>query len=443
MIQAASPTSNPEAEQTLLGAMLLSEEYVHVIMSKVAAEDFTPGFNQSVYAAMVSLIDQGYNIDIVPVASKLAEMGERDAESIQSFLLEIRRLRPARKTVLTCMDMVLMAANRRRIAAAADNLHVVIAGGGDVTGALEELVAAGMSRTANQVVGAAAGAEMMMNLITSERTKHVSTGLPDLDRLLNGGLRPGQLITVGARPAMGKSAFALGLAYQALKDHHKVLYISAEMGVEELLLRLTARMARIPLSVLTSVDVNEELSPGEWEKIGNTAQAITEFAMDPGFDFIDGAPSVAEIRSIAKAAQAQGKPYGLIVVDYLQLLTPPKGKESRQNEVSEISRTMKQMAREIQAPVVSLSQLNRGLEGRSDKRPMLSDLRESGSLEQDSDVVIFLYRPEVYDPDDNPGVIEQIVSKQRSGPTGLASGTFLGEYAAVVAAARPETEAKW
>ena len=165
--------------------------------------------------------------------------------------------------------------------------------------------------------------------------------------------------------------------------------------------------------------------------------------MDPGFDFIDGAPSVAEIRSIAKASQAQGKPYGLIVVDYLQLLTPPKGKESRQNEVSEISRTMKQMAREIQAPVVSLSQLNRGLEGRSDKRPMLSDLRESGSLEQDSDVVIFLYRPEVYDPDDNPGVIEQIVSKQRSGPTGLASGTFLGEYADVVAAARPETEAKW
>ena len=440
---ASSPTVNHEAEQTLLAAMLLSEEYIHTIMSKVDVEDFAPGFNRQVYEAMSSLIDQGYNIDVVPVTTRLMEMGEQDSESIQQFLVDIRRLRPVRKTVLTCMEMTLAAASRRRIAAAADELHLIIESGGDPTEALEQLVAAGMARAANQVISAGTGAEMMLNLISSERTKHVGTGLPDLDRLLNGGLRPGQLVTVGARPAMGKSAFALGLAYQALKDNHKVLYISAEMGVEELLLRLTARMARIPLSVLTSVDVNEELSPGEWEKVGETANTIAHFAMEPGFDFIDGAPSVAEIRSIAKASMAQGMPYGLIVVDYLQLLTPPKGKESRQNEVSEISRTLKQMARDLQVPVVSLSQLNRGLEGRADKRPMLSDLRESGSLEQDSDVVLFLYRPEVYDPDDNPGAIEQIIAKQRSGPTGLASGTFLGEYAAVVPATRPETEQRW
>jgi len=436
-LDAATPTTpEHQAEQALLAAMLLSENAVHTIMSRVDADDFSPGFNQAVFGAMVDLIENGSNIDIAPVTGRLMEMGQEDPEGIKTFLLDIARTRPMAKTVKSSIGVIKEAARRRKISAAADNVRLLATTGGDIEGAMQEMILASSTQTSGQVIGIGAGAELMIEHLQAPIVKHVRTGLPDLDHLLNGGFRPGQLITVGARPGVGKSAFALGIAYQAVKDGLHVLYVTAEMGVAELLLRLLARTTKIPLSVLTSVDVANELSPGEWDKIGKEAQSWVNYHMD----FIDDAPTVLQIRSKAKAAEAQGQPYNLIVIDYLQLLEAPKGKESRQTEVSAMSRAMKQMAREIGAPVVSLAQLNRDVEKRADKKPMLTDLRESGSLEQDSDVVMFLNRPEIYDPDESPGTIEQIIAKQRSGPMGITSGTFLGEYAAIVPMIRQEDE---
>ena len=301
-LDAATPTTpEHQAEQALLAAMLLSENAVHTIMSRVDADDFSPGFNQAVFGAMVDLIENGSNIDIAPVTGRLMEMGQEDPEGIKTFLLDIARTRPMAKTVKSSIGVIKEAARRRKISAAADNVRLLATTGGDIEGAMQEMILASSTQTSGQVIGIGAGAELMIEHLQAPIVKHVRTGLPDLDHLLNGGFRPGQLITVGARPGVGKSAFALGIAYQAVKDGLHVLYVTAEMGVAELLLRLLARTTKIPLSVLTSVDVANELSPGEWDKIGKEAQSWVNYHMD----FIDDAPTVLQIRSKAKAAEAQ------------------------------------------------------------------------------------------------------------------------------------------
>ncbi|HMJ76014.1 MAG TPA: replicative DNA helicase, partial [Iamia sp.] len=245
------------------------------------------------------------------------------------------------------------------------------------------------------------------------------TGYYDLDEM-TAGLQPGALVVVGARPAMGKTALALGMATNAaMRADAAVLLFSLEMSKLELVQRILCAEARVDSKKIR----NGRLSDADWNGIATAMGRLGDAKI-----WIDDNPNVSimEIRSKARRLRSEVGTLGLVVVDYIQLMTGRSNAESRQVEVAEISRGLKLLARELECPVVALAQLNRGLEQRADKRPMLSDLRESGSLEQDADVVMFLYRDEVYEPTpDNQGLAEVIVAKQRNGPTGVARLSFL------------------
>jgi replicative DNA helicase len=251
----------------------------------------------------------------------------------------------------------------------------------------------------------------------------LATGYADLDEQL-AGLQPSNLIVVGARPAMGKTAFALGMvAHAGIKLNKPVLLFSLEMSHLELTQRLLSSEAKVDATRMRTGKLHE----ADWSKIGNAISRMSEAPI-----FIDDNPNltVMDIRARARRLKSR-EGLSLVVVDYLQLMTGRHGAENRQVEVSEISRGLKILARELEVPVVALSQLSRGLEQRQDKRPMLADLRESGSIEQDSDVVLFLYRDEIYSPDstENQGRAEVITAKHRNGPTGVTHLAFIGNQA--------------
>jgi len=248
------------------------------------------------------------------------------------------------------------------------------------------------------------------------------TGFVDLDELLS-GLQPNALVVVGARPAMGKTSFALNVAAHAAIDANKpVLVFSLEMGQLELSQRMLCSESRVDSKNMRDGKLDEN----DWTKISHGVGRLSEAPI-----WIDDNPAltVMDIRGRARRLKSQVGDLGLIVVDYIQLMTGRATAESRQVEISEISRNLKILARELEVPVLGLSQLSRGLESRQDKRPMLADLRESGAIEQDADVVIFLYRDEVYHPDSaDAGIAEVIVSKHRNGPIGTVKLAFLPKY---------------
>ncbi len=252
----------------------------------------------------------------------------------------------------------------------------------------------------------------------------VETGYVDLDSMLL-GLQPSNLLVVAARPGAGKTAWALGAAANvAMVARRPVMFFSMEMGTLELTKRLLSGESRVELRKLQTGKIREE----EWTRLSHAVGRLAETPL-----LIDDNPhcTVMEMRAKARRTKARYGDLGLVVVDYLQLMTPSTTRrtENRQVEVAEISRGLKILARELECPVVALSQLNRQLEYRQDKRPMLADLRESGSLEQDSDVVIFLYRDEIYNPEsDQRGTAEIIVAKHRNGPTGVTRLAFLDHF---------------
>jgi replicative DNA helicase len=248
------------------------------------------------------------------------------------------------------------------------------------------------------------------------------TGYMDFDELL-AGLQPGTLNVIGARPAMGKTAFALGIASNAaLQSQRPVLFFSLEMGHLELTQRMLCADAKVDSTRLRTGNLSED----DWPKITRSVGRLAEAPI-----WIDDNPNltVMEIRAKARRLKSRLGDLGLIVVDYMQLMSGRGSAESRQVEVSEMSRGLKILARELETPIIALSQLSRGLEGRTDKRPMLSDLRESGSIEQDADVVAFLYRDEVYNAESpDIGTAEIIIAKHRNGPTGTVRLAWLSNY---------------
>jgi replicative DNA helicase len=258
----------------------------------------------------------------------------------------------------------------------------------------------------------------------------VPTGYLDLDERLS-GLQPNNLVIVGARPAMGKTSFALGLAaHAALEARVPVLFFSVEMSHAEITQRLICAEARVDATRLR----NGRLHESDWPKISHAVGRLGDAPI-----YVDDNPNltVMEVRAKARRLKSRLGELGVIVVDYLQLMSGRSSAENRQVEVSEISRGLKILARELEVPVVALSQLSRNLEMRADKRPVLADLRESGSLEQDADVVMFLYRDEIYNPDSpDKGTAEVIVSKHRNGPTGITQLAFVDHYTRFASMAR-------
>lgn len=436
------PPHNLEAEESLLGAMLLSREAIAIAAEMVQTEHFYKPAHAHVFDAITALYGAGASVDIVTVAEELERAGLLDQIGGRASLVSIQASTPATSNAGRYAKIVEELAVLRRL---------IVTGG--------EIVDLGYSRP-DDVVKTVDHAESMMFEVAQHRAQDTMapvsdllndnldrleqlfekgesitgtpTGYHDLDRML-AGLQPSALVVIGARPAMGKTSFALGMAaHAALEKQRPSLFFSLEMSRLEISQRLLCSEARVDAS---KVRIGQ-LTESDWSKISVAVGKLAEAKL-----WIDDNPhtTVMEIRSKARKLKSQVGDLGMVVIDYVQLMSSHTAVESRQVEVSEISRGLKILARELDAPVVALAQLNRGLESRADKRPMLADLRESGSLEQDADVVAFIYRDEVYNPESpDQGMAEIIVAKHRAGPTGTARLAFLKQYTRFVDMARDD-----
>ena len=429
------PPHDLDAEESLLGAMLLSTDAVAAAIEICNAADFYKPAHAHIFNAIVSLFNAGSPVDAVTVADELRRAGVLGEVGEPTMLVGLQANTPSLANAAHYARIVEEhALLRRLIRVAGDLAEMGYSVPEDVTAAIDEaerlVFDLAERRTADSI-------NSLHNLIgpsldrieelsrRSSRITGVATGYAGVDDIL-AGLQPASLTIVGARPAMGKTSFALGmLAHVGAVLRRPALLFSLEMGHLELTQRLLASEARVDSQRMRTGHLHES----DWAKVGAAVSRLSESAI-----FIDESPhvTVMDIRARARRLKKSEGDLGIVVVDYLQLMTGRGRAENRQVEVAEISRGLKILARELECPVVALSQLSRGLEARQDKRPMLSDLRESGSLEQDADVVMFIYREEQYDPDtpiDRRGIAEIIVAKHRNGPTGSTHLVFLNQYA--------------
>ncbi|NNE73219.1 MAG: replicative DNA helicase [Acidimicrobiales bacterium] len=426
------PPHNLEAEESLLGAMLLSRDAIADAFELVAADHFYKPAHAHIFDAVTTLYAAGEPVDPVTVAEELDRAGLLDALGGSAALVSMQAYTPATSSAPRYARIVHEHAMLRSLISTAGEIaEIGYSRPDDVIKAIDDAetriynVAQGRVKDTLAPISDLLDASLDHIEAIYERGEAITgtpTGFTDLDDLLS-GLQPSALYVVGARPAMGKTSFALGMAAQAAMASTKpTLIFSLEMSQLELTQRLLTAEARVDAKNLR----DGKLTEADWSKIGHGVGRLAEAPI-----WIDDNPhtTVMEIRAKARRLKSRVGELGLVVIDYLQLMTGRNGAESRQVEVAEISRGLKILAREIEAPVVALSQLSRSLESRQDKRPMLADLRESGSIEQDADVVMFIYRDEVYDPESTDvGTAEIIVAKHRSGPTGTVRLAFLPHY---------------
>jgi replicative DNA helicase len=434
------PPHNIDAEESVLGALLLSRDAINAVGElDLRPGDFYRPAHQHIFDAVRSLYTTGAPVDVVTVADELRRAGLLEECGGVGALHNLQNATPAISSAGHYAKIVQDTATLRQlIFAASDIAELAYSEPDDVAKALDiaetKVFTVGDQRTADTIRTLEELLPEVLDHLQATFDKGskitgIPTGYSDLDDLLS-GLQPSALYIVGARPAMGKTAFGLGMATHAAQFANKpTLVFSLEMAHQELTQRILASEARVDSTKIRTGDLAE----ADWAKIG---KAIGRLEVPL---FLDDNPrvTVMEIRAKARRLKAQFGGLALIVIDYIQLMGGSGTSENRQLEVSEISRNLKILARELEVPIVALSQLSRNLEARADKRPMLSDLRESGSLEQDADVVMFLYRDEVYHPDSpDKGSAEVIVAKHRAGPIGTKRLVFLGQYTRFDNAAR-------
>jgi replicative DNA helicase len=427
------PPHNLQAEESLLGAMLLSKDAIATAVEQCSADDFYKPAHAHIFDAITSLYAQGEPADAVTVADELRRADLLEAVGGMGTLISLQTDTPATANANRYAGIVQEHSLLRRLIGVAGEIA-------ELSYSMPDDVAATLDRAESLVYAVAErrvtdslkplrelledGLDRLEALFDrGEAITGVPTGYIDLDERLS-GLQKSSLVLVGARPAMGKTSFALGIAaHAAMAAQVPVMFFSLEMSHAEITQRLLCSEARVDASRVR----NGRLQKEDWPKISSAIGRLGEAKI-----FVDDNPNVTvmDIRGAARRTKSRNGHLGLIVIDYLQLMTGRRNAESRQVEISEISRGLKILARELEVPVVALSQLSRGLEARSDKRPMLADLRESGALEQDSDVVMFIYRDEVYNPEsvETKGTAEIILAKHRNGPTGITKLAFLNQY---------------
>ncbi len=427
------PPHNLDAEASLLGAVLLSKDaFLAVVETGLTADDFYKPAHQHIYDAARALVASGEPVDLVTVAEELRRADLLDLAGGREYLVDLQVATPMISNAARYARIVQdTAVLRRLIRVASEIAELGFNEPDDVSKALSTAESKVFEIAERRVVDSTRPINELIKDAFEDLEKvyeqgNIITGTPtgytDLDELLS-GLQPSTLNVVGARPAMGKTAFALGMATNvAVHAGLPVLLFSLEMGHKELTQRILASEARIDSTKLRTGRLTQQ----DWSAIGKAIGRL-EAPL-----YIDDNPyvTVSEIgaKSRRLAQRFDGK-LGLIVIDYLQLMTGRTSAENRQVEISEISRGLKVLARELRTPIVALSQLSRALESRADKRPMLADLRESGAIEQDADVVMFIYRDEVYNPESpDRGSAEIIVAKHRNGPIGMKRLAFLGQY---------------
>ncbi|MDG2427658.1 MAG: replicative DNA helicase [Acidimicrobiales bacterium] len=426
------PPHNLDAEASLLGAMLLSRDAISDALEVVATEHFYKPSYAHVFEAICGLYSSGEPADPVTVAEALVRSGLLEQIGGPGLLLELQASTPATSSASKYARIIQETATLRGLIGAANEISEIGYGRPDdvikAVDAAENLVfQVGQGRVTDSMA-------KMKQLISTNLDKLEDlyergddmTGTPcgynDLDQYLS-GLQDDALIIVGARPAMGKTSFALGVAaHIGIREDKPAVVFSLEMSQLEVSQRILCAEARVDATKIR----NGHLDAADWAKINKVSGHLADSKI-----WIDDNPSISvmEIRAKARRLKSREGPLGVVIVDYIQLMTGRSAAESRQVEVAEISRGLKILARELQCPVIGLSQLSRGLESRQDKRPMLADLRESGSIEQDADVVIFLYRDEVYNVETaDSGMSEVIISKHRNGPTGTVRLAWLPKH---------------
>ena len=409
--------------------MLLSRDAIAAAVELCDTEDFYRPAHGHVFDAVTSLYGQGEPADPVTVADELARADLLDAIGGMPALISLQADTPATANASRYARIVEEhSLLRRLIGVAGEIAELAYSVPDDVEAAVDRAESMVFEVAERRVTDSLRPLrELLSDSLDrlealygrGESITGVPTGYVDLDERLS-GLQKSSLVIVGARPAMGKTAFALGIAaHAAMEANIPVLLFSLEMSHSEITQRLLCSEARVDATRVR----NGRLLESDWSKISHAIGRLGEAPI-----FVDDNPNltVMDIRGKARRLKSRQGRLGLIIVDYLQLMSGRRSAESRQVEISEISRGLKILARELEVPVLALSQLSRNLEMRADKRPMLSDLRESGSLEQDSDVVMFIYRDEVYNPDSpDRGTAEIIVAKHRNGPTGSTHLAFL------------------
>jgi replicative DNA helicase len=434
------PPQNLEAEMSVLGGILLDNDALNRALEHLRPEDFYREVHSKIFNALIALSDRSEPADLVTLTAMLKEQGTLEEVGGTAYLSTLVDYVPTAANINYYCKLVKEKAVARELIKVATEIAGRGYEGGDVDSSLDwaegEIfkIANMKSRpsfyaTKDIVKDTIKAIEKLYD--RKELITGVPTGFTDLDNMTS-GLQGGDLIIIAGRPSMGKTAFCLNLVEYATMHADKPItsaVFSLEMGKEQLVQRMLCSVARIDASRVR----NGKLAQSEFPTLVNAAGVIAEAPI-----FIDDTPAITVLELRAKARRLkQEHNLGLIVVDYLQLMQG-SNPESRQQEISEISRSLKALAKELNVPVIALSQLNRSLESRTDKRPILADLRESGAIEQDADVIMFLYRESVYcdackkrDNSCNEGHernAEVIVGKQRNGPLGVEQLTFLGEY---------------
>ncbi len=417
------PPQNVDAEASLLGSILIDTEALGRVADKIHAADFYDGRHTIIYDSMISLYNAHKPIDLLTLSNELEEKKRLREAGGSSYLTELTNSVPTSAHIEQYGEIVSQKSTRRKlITAASDITSMGFDEDGDANELLSRAEAAVFAVSQDNLKQELASIESILTESfdrldelhkNKSKMRGVRTGFRDLDNIL-AGLQPSDLVILAARPSMGKSTLAMNIAHHvAAKEKSSVLVYSLEMSKEQLVDRLLAAEAGIDAWNIRTGNLSDQ----DFEKLGQAMGTLSEAAI-----YIDDSPmaTVLEMRTKARREQ-QKRPLGLIVVDYLQLMSgnSRQNSENRVQEISEISRGLKAMARELNVPVLALSQLSRSVENRHPQIPQLSDLRESGSIEQDADVVAFMYREDYYNPEtDRENITDIFIKKHRNGPTG-------------------------
>ena len=431
LLSRAMPHS-PEAEQAVLGSMLIDADCIKDVMDKLQPQDYYLQQNREIFETIYSMFIYSRPIDGVTVAREMEKNGVY-RDDTRAYLLQLMEVTPTSANVMEYAGIIRDKALLRSMAKAAGDIAAMVQEGvgtaGDLLSAAEQKIYAirqGRGSQEMATVGAVLNdvMEQLAKLTAGSEPPGLSTGLSAVDRKIN-GLNKSDLLLLAARPGMGKTSMALNVALSAAKASGKTVAIfSLEMSKEQLVTRLLANEGLIENTRLATGNLRES----DWEKIAQAASVLNQTNIR-----IDDNPLLTVADMNAKCRRLEN--LGLVVIDYLQLMTSAGGKgysgENRQQAVADISRMLKIMAKELQVPVLCLSQLSRANEKREDKRPMLSDLRESGAIEQDADIVMFLYRDDYYNEDsEKRNIAECIVAKNRHGETGKVELRWMPDYTA-------------
>ncbi|EUJ19883.1 replicative DNA helicase [Listeria grandensis FSL F6-0971] len=432
-LQDRTPPQNVEAEQAVLGAVFLQPEALITASEILMPDDFYRQGHQLIFQAMLELSDQGKAVDVVTIYEALASTGKIEDVGGLPYLTELSGAVPTAANLEYYAHIVEDKALLRRLIRTATQIATdSYAREDEVETLMDEAEKNILEVSSRKNVGAFKNIKDVLvktydDIEILHNRKGDITGIPSgfsaLDHM-TAGFQRNDLIIVAARPSVGKTAFALNIAQNvATKTDENVAIFSLEMGAEQLVMRMLCAEGNINAQNLRT----GSLTADDWQKLTIAMGTLSNSGI-----YIDDSPGVRvnEIRSKCRRLQQEAG-LGMIVIDYLQLISGSgrNGGENRQQEVSEISRSLKALARELKIPVIALSQLSRSVESRQDKRPMMSDIRESGSIEQDADIVAFLYRDDYYDHEsENDGTIEIIIAKQRNGPVGTVQLAFVKEY---------------